>query len=367
MTHAYAGAEGWLRLYDRTKDDPERALVAIVEPVAYMAWDSLREPARPFATEAAKFDLAGFAAALEAQDEAKAVAMARGALAAGSGFSGLERALATAALRHYADFGHQLIYVGHVSRLVARLGPEVEEPLLLALIRSQVNASREDLIPEFRYYANALERWPQDPANGLAPPPDHFRGHSVNTTLDLVAAAAATAAPAALCTSLLSAAAAELLHFDTRVQRRTDNKVQENVGWLDFTHPITFTNALRRLSGKYPELWAPGLLQMACFLGRSAPFVDRDEPQDGWFVPGVAALASRAVDRIFDHGEPDYIHSVHLVKTYLAAEEEIAAGLPPVSTSTLLAAVNRYIHEPPKRRHIRRVAHQALEFVALED
>ena len=182
-----------------------------------------------------------------------------------------------------------------------------------------------------------------------------------------MAEAAATAAPAALCTSLLGAAAAELLHFDTRVQRRIDNKVQENVGWLDFTHPITFTNALRRLSARYPEVWPAGLLQMACFLGRSATFVDREDPQDGWFVPGIAALSSRAIDRIFDHGEPDYIHSVHLVKTFLAAEEEIATGLPPVTTSTLLAAVNRYIHEPPKRRHIRRVAHQAMEFVALED
>jgi hypothetical protein len=260
-----------------------------------------------------------------------------------------------------------LIYIGHVGRLAARLGPEVEEPLVLALVRSQINASREDLIPEFRHYAKAIARWPQHPANGLAPPPEHFRDHSVNETLDLVAEAATSAAPAALCTSLLSAAAAELLHFDTRVQRRTDNKVQENVGWLDFTHPITFINALRPLAAKYPEAWPAGQLQMACFLGRSAPFVDREDPQDGWFVPGIGALAGRAMDRIFDHGEHDYIHSVHLVKTYLAAEEEIAAGLPPVTASTLVAAVNRYLHEPLKRRHVRRVAHQALEFVALED
>ncbi len=48
MTHAFAAAEGWLRLHDRLRDDPERALVAVVEPIAYMAFDSLREPARPF-------------------------------------------------------------------------------------------------------------------------------------------------------------------------------------------------------------------------------------------------------------------------------------------------------------------------------
>jgi nitrite reductase/ring-hydroxylating ferredoxin subunit len=367
MTHAYAAAEGWLRLHDRLKNDPKRAMISIVEPVAHMAWDCLREPAYPFETGSAKFDRADFAAAIEAQDEAKAVAMLRGALAAGTGFAGLERPLTAAALSHYADFGHSLIYVGHLGRLTARLGPEVEEPLLLALVRSLINSSREDLIPEFRQYRAMLDRWPQQPANGPAPAPDYFRGHSVNKTMELVAEAAASAAPASLHTALLGAAAAELLNFDTRVQRRTDNKVQENVGWLDFTHPITFANALRRLCHKYPEFWPAGLLQMACFLGRSAPFVERDAMQEGWHLPGLPSLASRAIDRVFDHGEPDYIHSVHLLKTYLAAEEEITVGLPPVMTSMLLAAVNRYIHEPPKRRHVRRVAHQALEFVALED
>jgi len=367
MTHAYAGAEGWLRLHDRRKNETERALVSIVEPIAYIAWECLREPAYPFETESAKFDRADFAAAIEAQDESKAVAMLRGAIDAGAGFAGLERPLTAAALNHYADFGHSLIYLGHVGRLAARLGPEVELPLLLALVRSLVNASREDLIPEFRQYRKMLEAWPAHPANGLAPPAEHFRGHSIVKTMELVIAAARTAAPAALHTSLFGAAAAELLHFDTRVQRRTDNKVQENVGWLDFTHPITFGNALRRLCHKNPEFWPAGLLQMACFLGRSAPFVDRHTAQDGWHLPGLPSMASRAIDRIFDHGEPDYIHSVHLLKTYLAAEEEIQAGLPPATTSVMLAAINRYLHEPPKRRHIRRVAHQALEFVALED
>ncbi|HEY7689332.1 MAG TPA: Rieske (2Fe-2S) protein, partial [Dongiaceae bacterium] len=367
MTHAFAGTDGWLRLHDRLRNDPERRLISIVEPVAYMAWDSLREPSYPFDPGTAKFDHQEFAAAMEAQDEPKAVAMARGALANGAGLAGLERPLTAAALSHYSDFGHQLIYVGHLGRLAARLGPEVEEPLVLALVRSQINASREDLIPEFRQYRAMLDRWPRVPANGPAPAPDHFRGHPVNKTMELVLEAAATAAPASLHASLLGAAAAELLQFDTRVQRRTDNRVQENVGWLDFTHPITFANALRRLCGKYPDLWPAGLLQMACFLGRSAPFVDRDDPQDGWHLPGLPSLTGRAMDRIFDHAEPDYIHSVHLVKTYMAAEEEIEAGLPPATARMTLAAINRYLHEPLKRRHIRRVAHQALEFVALED
>ena len=140
------------------------------------------------------------------------------------------------------------------------------------------------------------------------------------------------------------------------------------MGWLDFTHAITFTNALRRLSARVSRRSGrPGLLQMACFLGRSAPSSTGKTRRTAGSCRASPRCSSRAIDRIFDHGEPDYIHSAHLVKTFLAAEEEIDAGLPPETTSTLLAAVNRYIPEPPKRRHIRRVAHQAMEFVALED
>ena len=40
--------------------------------------------------------------------------------------------------------------------LLQRLGPEVQEPLCLALIRSLLYAVREDRIPEFRHYATAL-------------------------------------------------------------------------------------------------------------------------------------------------------------------------------------------------------------------
>ena len=41
-----------------------------------------------------------------------------------------------AALAHYADFGHSLIYTVQALRLIDRLGPEVASPVLLALVRS---------------------------------------------------------------------------------------------------------------------------------------------------------------------------------------------------------------------------------------
>ena len=61
---------------------------------------------------------------------------------------------------------------------------------------------------------------------------------------------------------LLNANAWNMLHYDDSYQSRVDLPLKDNIGWLDFTHGITFANAVRRQCGKYPELWPAGLLQM---------------------------------------------------------------------------------------------------------
>jgi len=367
-THAYPAAAGWLALYDQTADSEAR-LVCLVEAVGHMAWDCLREPAYPFNPAILPDDEAAFAAALEAEDEDKAVAVLRGALAAGRHFADLERTLTAAALRHYADFGHSLIYVVHTGRLIDRLGPRVEGPLLLALVRSLVNARREDLIPEFRGYAKALGAWPA--TNGASakrsPALSDMLDRSIDATMTAVSQLADHASVEDMHGVMLGASALNLLRYDTRHQDRTDNSVADNIGWLDFTHAITFGNAVRLQCAKFPELWPQGLLQMACFVGRNSGFVDRDIGLADWRVRDRRSFEQDCVRRLMDHGEPEYIHSAHLVKTFLAAREEVDAGLPEEAAATLLAAVNRYFTAPLKRKHARRIAHQALDFVALED
>jgi nitrite reductase/ring-hydroxylating ferredoxin subunit len=364
-THAFAAAAGWLALHDRS-NDAEARLVCLNEAIGHMAWDCLREPAYPFIADAQRFESAAFLAALEAQDEQLAIALLRGALAEGFHYSDLERTLSVAALRHYADFGHSLIYVVHTGRLVDRLGASVEAPLLLALVRSLLNASREDLIPEFRRYSAALVDWPQSRTTNGMPGPEAFLGRSINETMSATVDAAAASSPLDLYRSLLGASAISLLRYDTRYQERVDNSVAENIGWLDFTHGLTFANAVRLQCAKFPDLWPQGLLQMACFVGRNNAFVDGNITVEAW-RSDRESFARDCMARIMDHGEPDYIHSAHLVKTFLAAEEEIGAGLPEETEAAVMAAVNRYFNEPWKRKHARRIAHQALDFVALED
>ena len=92
--------------------------------------------------------------------------------------------------------------------------------------------------------------------------------------------AASQAAPEALYGSLLRAAAIQMLRFDLSLQDRSDGPVSQNVGWLDFTHAITFANAGRRLAGRTPELWPQVLLQIGCFLGRNSGFLGNAEGED---------------------------------------------------------------------------------------
>ncbi len=69
---------------------------------------------------------------------------------------------------------------------------------------------------------------------------------------------------------------------------------------------------------------------------------------------------------MFDHGLDEYIVSVHFVKTLLAAREEVRSGAAAEAVAPLAAALNRLVNSPLKRKHTRRTAQQAINFVALD-
>ena len=370
MTHAYAAAEAWLRLADALADEAQR-LTCATEAIAYIAYDTLREKTYPFAAERLPWNADEFAATVEAQDEARAAGLLNGALAQGLHYVDIERTLAEAALAHYNDFGHTLIYLMHVRRLIERLGPDVEKPLLLAWVRSLIYATREDLLPDFRAYANAVQAWPAGASRGGATPrADAFEGQSVRNVLNATVAAAGTA-PLDLYSALIEAAARHLLRFDERHALRTDNSIADNVGWLDFTHALTFGHALREQCAQQPHLWPQGLLQLALFVGRNSAYLDKDLSGKAairkWAVSDEAAFHEHAIATIVDHGIGLPIFPAHWLKTWSAVREEMAAGLPAGARTATLAAVNRLLTVRFKERHPLRTAHQALGFVAKED
>ena len=370
-SHAVATAADWLHFRQwRAQDDPVASLAILTEVIGHFAWDCLREPSYPYPEGRAPYRPGALVAAIEAEDEAAAVAQIRGALAAGLSYADLEAPLAEAALAHYADFGHSAIYLVKTGQLIERLGPAVAEPLLLALVRSLVHAFREDLIPEFRAYGPALEAWPEAPEPSAPPGPEDFIG--LATPAALARAGDFAADPRALHRALLGASAWQMLHFDAAAQARNDRPVQDNVGWLDFTHALTFGNAVREICTRQPHLWPRGLLQMACFLGRNTAYVDRNLEVAEWRVDDGPAFFEAAAAGLLDHGQPEYILSGHLLKTFMAVRAEASLESGALSREAgpradLLAGLNRLLNTPIKRKFTLRGARQSLDFVARED
>lgn len=360
MTHAYAAAADWLALRGIAANEEEQ-LTALVEPIAHIAWDTLREPEYPFTNAAAPWNAEAFTVCIDAEDEPGAIARLNGALNAGIAQVEIKRAFARAALAHYQDFGHSVIYARKSFELIDVLGSAAAGPVLKALTRSIVYASREDRIPEFRGYAKALARWPHPGADKCAPP--DVVGLSVNATLDRVLTMPGTNEEKYA--TLLEASALAMLRFDTSVDVQTDKPVSHNVRWLDFTHMLTFGNAVRRHCAEQPELWPQALLQMACFLGRNTPYL-LPHTDEAWFVDDTKSFLQHHQRVLFDHGIREPIFACHRVKVLAAVKEEIAWAGEGSLARHVIAATSRYLGTPIKLHHALRSARQALSFVEAE-
>jgi hypothetical protein len=156
-----------------------------------------------------------------------------------------------------------------------------------------------------------------------------------------------------------------MLRFDTDVDLHTAKPVSHNVRWLDFTHALTFGNAVRWHCSEQPKLWPQALLQLACFLGRNAPFLLK-EADWSWDVADAPAFLERERLRLYDHGIREPIFACHRVKVLAAVAEEVAWAGRGAASDAVLAAVNRYLNAPIKGHHALRAATQALSFVEAE-
>jgi hypothetical protein len=363
-THAYAATADWLTLYDENASEPEMQLICLLESVAHIADDALRMDIFPYASESTAYDEEAFVDAIENQNETDAIARMRGAIESGLSFEDIERGLSRAALLHYNDFGHSIIYVSKVGKLMERLGADVFEPLILSLVRSLVYTRREDRIPEFRRYAATLASWGQE-SSADRPEAGAWKKLGINKSLELTAGFS-NAPPEELYASLLGASAASMLAYDVEQQNKVNIPISDNIGWLDFTHGITFSSAVRMQCQKFPELWPAGLLQIACFIGRNASFTLAEPDLATWRVSDIDDFFVKTVADLHDHNCEEFIVSAHLLKTVLAARSEVQADAPAEVCEHLAAAINRFLHSPLKRKQARRTAHQAMKFVAMD-
>jgi nitrite reductase/ring-hydroxylating ferredoxin subunit len=362
MTHAYAAAADWLLLAARA-ETPAGRLAAELEPLGHIAWDTEGAGEFPYPEAIVAWDAAGFVAAVEAEDETAAVALIRGALTQGLPYTSLRAAIGEAALAHYAAFGHCAIYALKAGQLIESVGEEVAEPVLFALTRMLVRARREERLPEFRGYAKALAEWD---GSGTAPVrAADFIGLSVDGALRRTLASSGRPMHE-LYDALLGASLFNLLHFDTGIERATDNAIADNVGWLDFTHALTFANACRHICEERPDLWPRAVLQVALFIGRNRKYVRAVDDEARWHVGDRHGFFAGATKGLYDHGIPEPIIACHRLKVLIALEDELRAAPDAAWGETACAAVNRYLHTPMKRHHGLRIAAQALDFVASE-
>jgi hypothetical protein len=140
--------------------------------------------------------------------------------------------------------------------------------------------------------------------------------------------------------------------------------IGQGVGWLDFTHGITFANAVRRLCARQPALWPQGLLQLACFVGRNKAYVDAGLKTSKWRVTDPKAFFAAEYDALFDHGVWRSILAAHRLKTLAAADDLLRANGQAPYRDVLLASVNRFLHADMKGKHVLRTMNQALDFIA---
>jgi nitrite reductase/ring-hydroxylating ferredoxin subunit len=361
-THAHAAAADWLALAERAPSDAER-LTAMIEPISHLAWDTLGARRYPFPDDVKSWDATGFTVAVESEDEKAAVALVRGAMRDGVARSDLLSAFGAAALSHYADFGHSAIYTLKTGQLIERLGEQSATPLLLALVRSIINATREERLPEFRGYARALSSW--DGKGDRPARADDFVGLSIDAALERTVQSSGRPSRE-LYDALLGAAGWDLLHFDTAFDRATDNQIADNVSWLDFTHGLTFANAARHICEEQPELWPKALLQLALFVGRNKGYVNAQQDVATYCVNDRVGFIGNEMAGLYDHGIVEPIIACHRIKMLFALEDELDAAPDAPWANTLCAAMNRYLHTPQKRHHGLRLAAQARDFIARE-
>lgn len=362
MTHAHAAAADWLALAERAPSDDTR-FTATLEPLAHLAWDTLGAGKFVYSERVAPWDTRAFLESIEREDEEEAIARVRGAIADHIPYRVLRPVFGQSALSHYADFGHSAIYTLKAGQLIERLGDDTKEPVLLALVRQQIKATREERLPEFRGYAKALAAWDgkgQKPATA-----SDFIGLTIDGALKR--ALASSGRPAReLYDALLGASAFNLLHFDANFDSATANPIADNVSWLDFTHALTFANATRHICAERPDLWPRALLQMTLFVGRNRGYVGARQDVADWFVNDRAGFIAAEMDKLYDHGIFEPIIACHRLKMLFALVDELAVAPDAPWASAMCAAMNRWLNTPQKRHHGLRIATQARDFVARE-
>ncbi|MEZ5408027.1 MAG: Rieske 2Fe-2S domain-containing protein [Acidimicrobiales bacterium] len=354
-------------------------------------------------------DSIDLAAAVEAEDEAGALASVRGQLAAGVGRDAVRHQLLVAASAHHLSYGHGIIYTQKAFELLDRIGWDAAPDLLPHLSRTLVRATREDTLPYMRHAVRALAEVDLE-ALAAAPGPG-ATGWSAGPRLTAELLGATGAAPITraatavvegagvdgLLDAVVDAVSLRLLGHDVALEHDHG----DGFGWLDITHGLTMAEAARWAWRADPgphtarlALWATWLLfdtgraERRRRGGGTAPSPTSAEEAGGRYgvrasAEAGAELAAAVQDRrggeavalalgsdpevvgealaaaALADGAGSFIVVAHLVKTAEAARREAGRR----ATALPLAGAARYLASPRRERFVARNVADSLGFL----
>ena len=339
--------------------------------------------------------LAAFPALVDAEQGEEAEALLRGLLAAGASPAEIRHAFLSAITDHFLGYGHPMIYCQKAFDLLDRIGWSQADTVLAPLVPAITLSTRYDRLPYMRRFLGAWRAVEDDAAvpDHIASPDPGLSGLR-RVLLDGIpedAVAAVTGAVRGgvpvphIIDAIASVAATRLGRFDIA----SDTDDSKDAGWLDVTHTLTYTNALRWAWSADPSpLVLRGVLHAAWFVQWTSKFDAKGEPAPVEPFPGSDAGAGLASIR---NRDPD--QAVALVKGYdgpaapletaltqAAAEDNSTASIMvahAVKTTTAaiaesradgagrapLAAAARFLAAPKRERFVYQATLEAIDFI----
>ncbi len=366
----------------------ERRALPVVQGLQALADESRSWSRRELPAGSARIDLD---TAIEAEDIEGVMAATVQLLDGGADEKTMREVFLRCVSKHHLDYGHGIIYTQKSFELLDLVGWEHAKSVLPHLGVTIAYATREDLLPYMRTTMRIIDevdltQLAESARSASWAPSDEL----VNTLLDADSAPIEPAIAAALTgggvTGLLDAlsiaASRRLLRHDLHVEFSTE----DHFHWLDVTHALTMTRAVRWAWTHNPGPATARLALFATWLlhdsGRAErrwgvqPELHADETSSLSIADAViardsgAALAAvielgaqSAGEQLLDAALNDpsgaFIVLAHLVKlTYAAIEETESTG----SLLPLLAAA-RYLSSPRREAFVSRNVDEALDFI----
>lgn len=369
----------------------------VIQGLSTMSRTEVRRPPRPQpdpADVAAGYGsvadgLAAFAPLVEAEEGEEAEALLRGLLVAGASPGEIRHAFLGAITDHFLGYGHPMIYCQKAFDLLDRIGWSQADTVLAPLVPAITWSTRYDRLPYMRRFVRAwrsADDAPAAPGPGLPGLRRVLLDGMPEDAVAVVTGAIRAGVPVPhIIDVIASVAAARLGRFDIA----SDTDDSKDAGWLDVTHTLTYTNALRWawsadpgpavLRGVYHAAWFVQWTSKFDAKQQPAPVAPcagsnpdavlaairkRDPDQAVALIKGydgpAAPLETALTQAAAEDNSTASIMVAHAVKTTTAAIAESRMG---AAGRTPLAAAARFLAAPKRERFVYQATLDAIDFI----